>query len=132
MQLFTFRGVFPPNAWQIARPRQQPFMKTFCLCLPSLFLATIVRAQLPAPVTPTAVPENLGLGLRELVELSQTDQAELQRQIQSAPAINSDAAGRVIANIQLDGKVPLAKVQKDLVALGLEVIAVEDHWRNGL
>jgi hypothetical protein len=107
-------------------------MKMFRLCLPILFLATIARTQLAAPVTPAAVPENLGLGLRELVELSQTDQAALQRQIQTAPAINSDAAGRVIANIQLDGKVPPAKVQADLFALGLEVIAVEDHWRNGV
>jgi Subtilase family len=107
-------------------------MKPFRLSLPSLFLATIVHAQLAAPLTPAAVPENLGLGLRELVELSQTDQAGLQRQIQTAPAINSDEAGRIIANIQLDGKVPLAKVQADLVALGLEVIAVEDHWRSGV
>jgi len=107
-------------------------MKMFRRSLPILFLATIARAQLATPVTPAVVPENLGLGLRELVELSQTDQAGLQRQIQNAPAINSDAAGRVIANIQLDGKVPLAEVQANLVALGLEVIAVEDHWRKGV
>jgi hypothetical protein len=104
----------------------------FRLSFSILLLATIARAQSPAPVTPAAIPENLGLGLRELVELSQTDQAGLQRQIQTAPAINSDAAGRVIANIQLDGKVPLAKVEADLITLGLEVIAVEGHWRNGV
>lgn len=107
-------------------------MTTFRLWLPFLFLATISRAQLASPLTAPPVPENLGLGLRELVELSQTSQAGLQQQIQTAPAINSDAAGRVVANVHLDGKVPLAAVQANLVALGLEVIAVEDHWRNGV
>lgn len=107
-------------------------MKTFRLCLSMLFVATISRAQLPAPATPPAVPENLGLGLRELVELSQTNQAGLKQQIQTTPGINSDAGGRVVANVQLDGKAPLAEVQANLVALGLEVIAVEDHWRNGV
>jgi hypothetical protein len=104
-------------------------VNTFRLSFSILFLATIARAQ---SVTPAALPENLGLGLRELVELSQTDQAGLQRQMQTAPAINSDAAGRVVANVQLDGKAPLADVQAKLIALGLEVIAVEDHWRNGV
>jgi subtilase family protein len=107
-------------------------MKMFHLSFPILFLATIARAQSTAPVTPAVIPENLGLGLRELVELSQTDQAGLRRQIQTGPAINSDAAGRVVANIQLDGKVPLAEVQANLIVLGLELIAVEDHWRNGV
>jgi len=107
-------------------------MKTFRLCLALMVLATFARAQTAAPITPNTVPENLGLGLRELVELSQTDRAALQQQVQAAPAINSDAAGRVIANIQLDGKAPLAEVQASLVALGLEVIAVEDQWRNGV
>ncbi|MFL6521447.1 MAG: S8 family serine peptidase [Chthoniobacterales bacterium] len=104
-------------------------MKMFRRSLPILFLTTIARAQL---ATPAAVPENLGLGLRELVELSQIDQAGLQRQMQTTPAINSDTAGRVTANIQLDGKVPLAEIQANLIALGLEVIAVEDHWRKGV
>ena len=115
-----------------AARRPSSAMKTFRLSLAIMLLATFARAQTAAPITPNAVPENLGLGLRELVELSQTDRAALQQQVQAAPAINSDAAGRVIANIQLDGKAPLAEVQASLVALGLEVIAVEDQWRNGV
>ena len=107
-------------------------MKSFRLSLLTLVLATFAHAQTAAPITAPSVPENLGLGLRELVELSQTDHAALQQQVQAAPAINSDATGRVIANVQLDGKAPVAEVQANLSALGLEVIAVEDHWRNGV
>ena len=50
-------------------------MKTFRLTLALMVLATFARAQTAAPITANAVPENLGLGLRELVELSQTDRA---------------------------------------------------------
>ena len=107
-------------------------MKKFRLSFASLLIATLARAQTAAPITASAVPENLGLGLRELVELSRTDRAASQQQVQAATAIHSDAAGRVIANIQLDGKAPSAEVQANLVALGLEVIAVENHWRNGV
>jgi len=133
LQLFKLFGVFPLNACQIA-PFRRPacVMKIFPLSLTTLVLATFARAQTAAPITATAVPENLGLGLRELVELSQTDHAAVQLQVQAAAAISSDAAGRVIANIQLDGTIPPAVVQANLVALGLEVIAVEDHWRNGV
>src|ERR1043165_612271 len=107
-------------------------MKTFRLCLSILVLATVARAQIVAPTAGPALPENLGLGLRELVELSQTDPAGMQRHLQESSAINSDAAGRVVANIQLDGKAPLVDVERKLVAVGLEVIAADDHWRNGV
>lgn len=107
-------------------------MNTFRISLASFALAAVAFAQKAMPAPAADVPENLGLGLRELVELSQQDPPGLQRQLTSSPSVNADAANRVVANIQLNGKMPLAEVQKEVVALGVEVIAVEDHWRNGV
>jgi hypothetical protein len=107
-------------------------MNTFRLSLIVAALAALVFAQTATPSRAADVPENLGLGLRELVERSQQDQLGLHNQLAATPRINSDTANRVVANIQLDGKAPLAEVQTRLAALGLEVIAVDDHWRNGV
>jgi hypothetical protein len=94
-------------------------------------LVTVLQAQ-PPPAATAIVPENLGLGLRQLVELSQQDQGELRSKISSSKSIMSDASGRVIVNIYLDGHRPTAEVTARLADLGLEIIAIEDHWRSGV
>jgi hypothetical protein len=77
-------------------------------------------------------PLNLGLGLRELVQISQANPAEVQQQIASAPSITTDTAGRVVANVKLNGAVSVPEMQPKLVALGLEIVAVDEHWRSGV
>jgi hypothetical protein len=107
-------------------------MNTFRLSFTGPALAVFVLVQTATSILAAGVPENLGLGLKELVERSQQDRAGLQSQLAATPRINSDSANRVMANIQLDGKAPVADVQARLAALGLEVIAADDRWRNGV
>jgi len=102
-------------------------MNTLSRYLVIFFAAAAVQAQTVPPL-----PENLGLGLKELVEISQRDQVELQSRLASAPMINVDPSGPVVANVQLNGERPIAEVQAALIALGLEVTAIEEHWRSGL
>lgn len=107
-------------------------MNIFRFSLLPLALATHAFAQNTATLPASALPENLGLGLRQLVELSQHDQAALQRQLASVRSINADTANRVVANVQLNGTFPILAVQAKLTALGSEVIAADEHWRNGV
>jgi hypothetical protein len=94
-------------------------------------LAVTVHAQ--NPLSPAiAPPENLGLGLKQLVEASERDPLNLPSQLASTPSINADASGRVLANIQLNGERPVAEVQAALIALGLQITAVDEHWRSGV
>src|SRR5437588_4414525 len=102
-------------------------MRRFLFFICGLAVAATVHgqnSQFPSAPNASALPENLDLGLKQLVEASQRDQRELQNQLASAPLINADASGRVVANIQLNGKKPIAEVQAALLAFGLEVIAV--------
>src|SRR5689334_12648768 len=99
-------------------------MNKFRISLTSLALAAVGLAQSAAPAPASDIPENLGLGLRELVELSQQNPSGLQRQLTSSSSINADAANRVVANIQLNGKVPPGQVQMEVAALGAEIIAI--------
>jgi Subtilase family len=94
-------------------------------------LAVTVHAQ--NPLSPAiAPPENLGLGLKQLVEASESDPLNLPSQLASMPSINADASGRVLANIQLNGERLVAEVQAALIALGVEIAAVDEHWRSGV
>ena len=99
-----------------------------CVALALSFFASAIVAS--AQTLP--MPENLGLGLRQLAELSQSDPRGLQSRLFSAPAINSDGAGRVMVNINLDGKVMLTEVEAEVVALGGEITATDNHWRDGV
>src|SRR4051812_14749089 len=95
---------------------------------PFLFLAFAVFAVAQVP----DVPQNLGLGHRQLVESARTDPAQLDVRAAAAPAINADTAGRVLVNVQLNGEIPIAEIQTSLIKLGAEITAVDDHWRNGV
>jgi hypothetical protein len=104
----------------------------FCGCVFGFAIA--VHAQsLPGndPIT-SPVPENLGLGLKQLVELFQQDQSQLQARISTARSIMSDNSGRVVVNIYLNGEIPAADVTARLNDLGAEVMAADLHWRNGV
>jgi Subtilase family len=105
-------------------------MNRFLVCLTTFAVATAAHAQVSPPLAP--VPENLGLGLRQLVEISQSDQAELKRRMGSAPSVNADNSGRVVVNIQLNGAAPLQELEAKLVELGLEIIATDSQWRAGV
>lgn len=86
-----------------------------------------------APVSSAVlVPENLGLGLKQLVELYQHDENQARSRINSARSIMSDASGRVVVNIYLNGNTPPAEITAQLVDLGLEIMAVDSHWRSGV
>ncbi len=85
------------------------------------------------PVSGAVVaPENLGLGLKQIFELYQADQAQARSKVASTGSIMSDASGRLVVNIYLNGKTAPGQVAAQLSDLGLEIIAVETHWRNGV
>jgi hypothetical protein len=109
-------------------------MNRFILCTCVFGFAIAINAQsLPAnaPVTPP-VPENLGLGLKQLVELFQQDQSQLATRINSTRSIMADNSGRVVVNIHLSGEIPATDAIAGLTALGVEVMAVDLDWRHGI
>src|SRR5947199_81957 len=97
--------------------------------LAAFFLFALAPVALPQ-VAP--VPDNLGLGLRQLVESSRSDPAQLQTRAMSAPSINADVAGRVLVNVQLNGEVAFAEMQTRLADIGAEITAADPNWRNGV
>lgn len=107
-------------------------MNRLILIACTLAFADAAQAQnLPAVSVP-AVPENLGLGLRQLVEISQTDPVALGNQMSASRSVASDSSGRVIVNIQLNGERPFAEVAAKLAALGAENFAADANWRGGI
>ena len=111
-------------------------MRRFLQLICALVVAGAAHGQNSPSPTPiaagVAAPENLGLGLKQIVELYQQDQAQARGKIASTASILSDASGRVVVNIYLDGKSAPDKVAAQLVDLGLEIIAVETQWRSGV
>ena len=85
-----------------------------------------------APVSPLTVPQNLGLGLRQLVEISQSDPVALRNRMSASRSIVSDTSDRVIVNIQLNGQRPFAEIEAQLAALGAESFAADPSWRGGI
>jgi hypothetical protein len=107
-------------------------MNRFFLIACTLALADLAQAQNLPAVPVSAVPENLGLGLRQLVEISQTDPGALRNRMSASRSVASDASGRVIVNIQLNGERPFAEVEAKLAALGAESFAADPNWRGGI
>ena len=77
-------------------------------------------------------PENLGLGLKQLVENYQNDRAQFRAKISEAKTVQADTADRVVVNIHLDGTKRVEDVAAALRDLGLEIIAVDSAWRGGI
>ena len=106
---------------------------TLIACTLALAVAAHAQSTPAAPsISAVPVPENLGLGLKQLVEISQTDPAALRNRMSASRSIASDASGRVIVNIQLTGEQPFAEVEAKLAALGAEIFAADPDWRGGI
>src|ERR1700686_3804765 len=111
-------------------------MRRFLYLICAVAVVATAQGQNSPAATPISsagvTPENLGLGLKQIVELYQQDQAQARSKIASTGSIMSDATGRVVVNIYLDGKNAPDQATAQLVELGLEIIAVETRWRNGV
>lgn len=111
-------------------------MRRFLFLIGALVAVAAAHGQnspAPTPIVGTvAAPENLGLGLKQIVELYQQDQTQARSQVASSRAIMSDSSGRVVVNIYLDGKIAPEQMAAQLVDLGLEIMAVETRWRSGV
>ncbi len=109
-------------------------ISTFAAAVVFLWLGTAVRAEDPA-----AAPRNVGRGLAEVanwnraqpVTQAATTRATATREHlrQQHPRAQSDAAGRVVVDVLLDGRASLAQVREALGALGVEVFA--EHPATG-
>ena len=78
------------------------------------------------------VPDNLGLGLKQLVETYQRDRTEFLAQVSSRRTVQADAADRVVVRIHLNGRKRLDEIRAALEGLGLEIIDVDLNWRGGV
>jgi hypothetical protein len=96
--------------------------------LASALSVSAVAAQAP-------VPDNLGGGLRQLVE-AQTNAAAAPSAKSAAAVMESralrDSQSRVLVNVWLDGRAPLAAVHQSLARLGANVSAELAAYRKGV
>src|SRR5204862_2926763 len=122
-----------------ARLSARSFTRTMRRLLHLMCALTVVAtvhgqsSPAPTPISSALVaPENIGLGLKQIVELSQQDQTQARGKIASTRSIMSDVSGRVVVNIHLDSKSAPDQIAAQLHDLGLEIIAVEAHWRSGV
>ena len=111
----------------------------FCALLASLFLSSLISQVCAAPV-----PQNLGGGLRDIVEkeLSAKQAAPGAATAPSTPQRPSvisydklkitDAQKRILVNIVLKGTVPLSNVEGQITALGSNVVARNPRYRAGV
>lgn len=107
---------------------------TCVLLLAAIGVLAHARSAFGSPV-----PQNLGAGLRDLVE--QQVSATSRRMPNNAsprPIISyddlkiSDSQQRVLVNIVLNGEMPLANVQNEVTALGAIVTATSNQYRAGV
>src|SRR5438105_12971589 len=105
----------------IVRQNMSRLLQLIC----ALTVAATVHGQNSPAATPISsalvAPENLGLGLKQIVELYQQDQTQARVKIASTRSIMSDASGRVVVNIHLDGKIAPDQITAQLSDLGLEI-----------
>lgn len=104
----------------------------------------LLMGLLPSRIFATPVPQNLGNGLREIVEKQRStaqvapNALSAQQQQQQSLIIShdrlklTDAQGRILVNITLKGTVPLATVQSRLTALGANITASDPRYRAGI
>jgi hypothetical protein len=91
------------------------------LCAPSI-------AAAPAPT-----PDNIGGGLRQLVEARQgTTPAAVAAAALLEPRLLRDSQSRVLVNVWLDGSRSLAAVHQSLASLGASVLAELPAYRKGV
>ena len=109
-------------------------MASFSRC--SLFLAALCIFSLPAVAQEP--PPNLGRGLRELAgEFDARQQAgtpepeSFRGAVAISPRAQADARDRVLVEVVLDGKAPLAQVRRSCERLGGSVTAAVAWYRHG-
>lgn len=94
--------------------------------LASALVTSMSSAQLP-------VPDNLGGGLRHLVEARATaTPAAVSAAALMEPRVMRDTQNRVLVNVWLDGNRPLATVHQTLAGLGANVAAELAGYRKGV
>jgi hypothetical protein len=82
----------------------------------------------------TAVPDNIGGGLRQLVEARASAAASPAAKAGALlePRVLHDAQQRVLVNVWLDGRHPISTVHQSLAALGGSVHAELGSYRHGV
>jgi len=100
-------------------------------------------------VAQSGIPENLGGGLRELVEAHRAGQLTGMNLRKSRLVLNPqtrrralayggqahmmvDAQNRVMVRMVLDGAVPMSDLRRTLRTLGVSIAAEDSSWRNGI
>ena len=104
-----------------------------CELLIFVVLASAFGASTAAAAQP--IPENMGGGLRQLVEAQQSAAAAPSGASAAAllePRVLRDAESRVLVNVWLDGKRPLRDVHDSLAALGANVSAELAAYHKGV
>jgi hypothetical protein len=97
-------------------------------------LASALGTSIGASAQPP-VPDNIGGGLRQLVEARVTAAAAPSAVSAAAllePRVLRDAQSRVLVNVWLDGKHPLPAVHQSLAAIGANVSAELATYRQGV
>jgi hypothetical protein len=95
----------------------------------SLLLAEVLTSQLLA----TPIPQNLGNGLRAIIEKHSFPRTATQPSIFDYERLMiTDAQNRVLVNIMLNGTVSLNTMKSRTTALGANVTATDAHYRAGV
>ena len=103
-----------------------------------LLISAIVASGLGASMSATSqgpVPDNIGGGLRQLIEAHGNAAAAPSGASAAAlmePRLLRDTQSRVLVNVWLDGRQPLAAVHESLAALGANVHAELATYRKGV
>lgn len=116
----------------VGRPLKSSRMNKLLAALCTLIIVTAAQAQSSGVSSAVSVPENLGLGLRQLVSLDQQDSNLAAATIRNSSSIMSDPAGRVVVSIYLNGKSTISDVVARLIGLGLDIIATDAAWGDGV
>jgi hypothetical protein len=107
---------------------------SFCGRWVPAILASAFCASTGAAV-PTALPDNMGGGLRQLLEV-QGNAAATPAAVSAAalwePRLLRDAQSRVLVNIWLDGTRPLAEIHQSLAGMGADVSGELGTYRKGV
>jgi hypothetical protein len=125
------------------RARTQQFgeegiMRYFRIYSRRLLISALVASGLGASMNAASqgpVPDNIGGGLRQLVE-AHGNAAAAPSAVSSVallePHVLRDAQSRVLVNVWLDGGRPLAEVRQSLAALGANVHSELPSYRRGV
>jgi len=101
----------------------------------SLFVSALLTAGIfgSAGAAPSkALPDNMGGGLRQLVEAQTRTPSALSAASPIEARIMRDRQSRVLVNVWLDGRRPLSAVHQSLGALGANVTAELGQFRQGV